>query len=467
MGRYDEPGKWQKDEAARELRRESNSHSAPVRAYRVLVVADDERMIALTRLSLAKNGLEVEAANTAYEGLATLAVSTYDLVILDTALPDLSGWEVLRRVRDSSNVSVMLLTSRDSDVDKARGFDLGADEYLTKPFSFLEFEARVRALLRRARIASSYQVDSATGTIPVHDGPTVAIIVEQRHLEKRVLAAARSTLTKSGCNVPLIVPDADRVFDIPSEIPPWDAVLSRGRNLAGLGLLAAASALGVVAINTPESIELVRNKIAMHGVLQEHDLPLPKTWFASDAQAFRSLPLDCFPLVVKPYDGDGSAGLALLTRPEDVGLLPRQEGKRELYLAQEFLETDGWDLKLYGIGSQVWAVRKPSPVSFPAPGPALVGIGTNVKAERIEVDARLRDIALTCGRACRLELWGVDVAMTPRGPYVIEVNDFPTYSAVPEAGTLIAQHVLALIRINAVAREAGRERMLSLVRSPS
>ena len=466
MGRYEGPDRWQKGEAAGELRREADSHSASVQAYRVLVVADDEKLIALTRLSLAKNGLEVDAANTAYEGLATLVVSAYDLVILDTALPDLSGWEVLRRVRDSSNVPVMLLTSRDSDVDKARGFDLGADDYLTKPFSFLEFEARVRALLRRARLVSPHQENSATGAISMRDGPTVAIIVEQRHLGKRALAAARSTLKASGCSVPLIVPDVDRVFDIPSEMPPWDAVLSRGRNLAGLGILAAASALGVVAINTPESIELVRNKITMHGVLQEHALPLPKTWFASDAQAFRSLPLDCFPLVVKPFDGDGSAGLALLTRPEDVDLLPRLEGKRGLYLAQEFLETDGWDLKLYGIGNRVWAVRKLSPVSFPEPGPALVGIGPKANAERIEVDSRLRDIALTCGRACGLELWGVDVAMTPRGPYVIEVNDFPTYSAVPDAGALIAQHVLALIRINAVAQEAGRERMLSLVRSP-
>ena len=87
-----------------------------------------------------------------------------------------------------------------------------------------------------------------------------------------------------------VVPDANHAFDIPSEAPPWDAVLSRGRDLAGLGMLAAVSALGVIAINTPESIELVRNKIAMHGVLLEQDLPLPKTWFASDASAFRSLP---------------------------------------------------------------------------------------------------------------------------------------------------------------------------------
>jgi glutathione synthase/RimK-type ligase-like ATP-grasp enzyme len=87
---------------------------------------------------------------------------------------------------------------------------------------------------------------------------------------------------------------------------------------------------GVVAINAPRSIELVRNKIAMHAVLLEHEMPLPKTWFASDAAVFRSLPLDCFPLVVKPYDGDGSVGLALLRRPEDVELLPDFRGNKSL-----------------------------------------------------------------------------------------------------------------------------------------
>jgi ribosomal protein S6--L-glutamate ligase len=459
--------KSQADGSARALLRKADSYNGTVGTYRLLVVANDEKLLALTRLSLAKNGFEVEMASTAYEALITCAEAPSDLVILDTALPDLSGWEVLRRVRDSSDVPIMLLTSRDSEVDKARGLDLGADDYLTKPFSFLEFEARVRALLRRARIANPHQENSPTGFPPMADGPTVAIIVEQRHLGNQALVEARSTLESVGCRVPLVVPDADRVFDIPSKAPSWDAVLSRGRDLAGLGMLAAVSALGIIAVNAPESIELVRNKIAMHAVLLEHDLPLPKTWFASDVRDFRSLSLDCFPLIVKPYDGDGSAGLTLLTQPEDVDLLPALEGKRSLYLAQEFLETDGWDLKLYGIGNRVWAVRKPSPVGFPEPGPAVIGTGRKGEPELIEIDARLRDIALTCGRACKLELWGVDVAMTPRGPYVIEVNDFPTYSAVPDAGAAIAQHVLALLQINAVAREVGRERMLSMVRNPS
>jgi ribosomal protein S6--L-glutamate ligase len=432
---------------------------------RVLVIDGDERLLALACLALAKHGLEIETACTAAEGLAAITRAVPDLVILDILLPDLSGWEVLRRIRQSSEVLVMLLTGRDTDLDKARGLDLGADDYLTKPFSFLEFEARVRALLRRARRWQSKSVPKVlVSTEPANSGPTVAIIVERRHLENRVLRELRAALEAAGCAVPLVVPDAHRLFDIPAEAPPWDAVLSRGRDLAGLGVLAAVSALGVVAINAPQSIELVRNKIAMQAVLLKHGIPLPRTWFASDAAVFRGVPRDRFPLIVKPYDGDGSYGLSLLTRPKDVDLLPVQR-QRSLYLAQEFLETDGWDLKLYGIGSRVWAIRKPSPVGFPGPGPTVL---QDVEgAEPVELDAELRDLALTCGRACGLELWGVDVAITKDGPYVIEVNDFPTYSGIPGAGTLIAQHALTLIQTNAIVLRAGRDRMLSVVRNPS
>jgi glutathione synthase/RimK-type ligase-like ATP-grasp enzyme len=293
-------------------------------------------------------------------------------------------------------------------------------------------------------------------------GPTIALLVERRHLKKRALREARQALEAGGCSVPLIVPDEGRCFDIPSKAPPWDAVLSRGRDLAGLGLLAAISALGVLAINSPQSIELVRNKIAMQAILLEHGLPLPKTWFAPDAAVFREIPPERYPLVVKPYDGDGSRGLSLISQPDDVDELPGFSSRPSLYLAQEFLETDGWDLKLYGIGTKVWAVRKPSPVDFTGPGPAVVK--PTKGGELVELDAQLRDIALTCGRACRLELWGVDVAVTPKGPYVIEVNDFPTYSAVPQAGEEIARYALTRVQMEAVMREAGRDRMRAVVR---
>ena len=127
MVTYDEGDHDVEGESSRGIRHQSSSYnSTTLDAYRVLVVAGDEKLIALTRLSLAKNGLEVKAATTAYDGLATLDASAHDLVILDTVLPDLSGWEVLRRIRDASDVPVMLLTRRTSDVDKARPAAQGA-----------------------------------------------------------------------------------------------------------------------------------------------------------------------------------------------------------------------------------------------------------------------------------------------------------------------------------------------------
>jgi DNA-binding response OmpR family regulator len=121
----------------------------------VLIIDDDEKLLALARLALNKHGIRVETSTTATAGLAKLREFPADLVILDVVMPDLSGWETLRRIRESSDIPVMLLSGRDTDVDKARGLDLGADDYLTKPFSYLEFEARVRALLRRSRTVKS------------------------------------------------------------------------------------------------------------------------------------------------------------------------------------------------------------------------------------------------------------------------------------------------------------------------
>ena len=204
------------------------------------------------------------------------------------------------------------------------------------------------------------------GDVPV----TVALVAEDRHLGNRALVDAQAAWLAHGCRVEVVVPDAARLYDVPVRTPQWSVVVSRGRHLAGLGLLAAAAALGVPAVNDPRSIELVRNKIGMQAMLAHHDIPLPRTWFAGDPAVFGQLSLDFFPLVVKPYDGDGARGLALLTKPADVALLPPITGRRSLYLAQEYLHTDGSDLKLYGIGAKVWAVRKPSPVSFSGPGPA-------------------------------------------------------------------------------------------------
>lgn len=289
---------------------------------------------------------------------------------------------------------------------------------------------------------------------------TIAIIADDRHAGDAALRGAVKALERDGCTVQLVVPDPAALFDMPSEAPLWDAVVSRGRSPAVLTLLAAAASLGVLAINTPRAIDLVRNKVAMQSLLARHGMPVPMAWYAADPAAFRRVPAEHFPLVVKPFDGDGSAGLSLMVNPEDRHL-EGAAGQPALFIAQEYLEAGGDDLKLYVIGSDVWAVRKPSPVRFDGSGPASARSAGG--AERVEVDATLRDIALTCGRACGLELWGVDVAVTANGPVVIEVNDFPTYSAVPEAGALMARHILALTRIDALRRQSGQERMRSLV----
>jgi len=296
------------------------------------------------------------------------------------------------------------------------------------------------------------------------DRAAIAIIAERRHLENPSIREAHGAFEDAGYSVEVVVPGGERLFEIPDEPPPWEAALSRGRDLTGLAFLAATAALGVLAINTPHSIELVRNKVAMQAVLLQHGLPMPRTWFAARPEVFRRVAHEQFPLVVKPYDGDGARGLWLLSRPEDADRLPQLGDDRSIYLAQTHLETDGFDLKLYGIGSRIWAVRKPSPVRFPGPGPAEMRVTDG--AQMVTLDPQLRDIALTCGRACGLDLWGVDVAMTPSGPVVIEVNDFPTYSAVPQAGALIAEHVLGRLNIEAVLGSAGRDKALSVIRTP-
>jgi DNA-binding response OmpR family regulator len=136
----------------------------PVAGHHVVVVDDDERLLALARLALQKQGIRVSTVTTAKAAWELLVADAPDLMILDIVMPDMSGWELLRQIREKDDCLVMLLSGRDSDIDKARGLDLGADDYLTKPFSFLEFEARVRALLRRAPIrspADSKPADSA------------------------------------------------------------------------------------------------------------------------------------------------------------------------------------------------------------------------------------------------------------------------------------------------------------------
>jgi len=122
-----------------------------------ILIAEDDAVIAdgLTQ-SLRHSGYAVDCARTGSEADAALAVGQYDLVILDLGLPGLTGFEVLKRLRSrQSKVPVLILTALDAVSDRVRGLDLGADDYLAKPFALTELEARVRALTRRGPAGAS------------------------------------------------------------------------------------------------------------------------------------------------------------------------------------------------------------------------------------------------------------------------------------------------------------------------
>src|SRR5580698_5579033 len=120
---------------------------------RVLVVEDDKDISLGIRTVLGRNGFDVMSSADGKDGLRVFHDSRPDLVVLDIGLPTLDGWTVLERIRDLSDVPVLILTGHGTEADKVRGLHGGADDYLTKPFGNRELAARVEALLRRPRSA--------------------------------------------------------------------------------------------------------------------------------------------------------------------------------------------------------------------------------------------------------------------------------------------------------------------------
>jgi two-component system KDP operon response regulator KdpE len=117
---------------------------------RILIVDDDPRLIRLVREVLSAAGFQVLTSSSGEAAIQTLALEQPHLLLLDILLPDLDGYQVARRVREFSNVPIIMLTAKVAESDKLSGFGAGADDYITKPFSSKELLARVRAVLKRA-----------------------------------------------------------------------------------------------------------------------------------------------------------------------------------------------------------------------------------------------------------------------------------------------------------------------------
>ena len=120
---------------------------------RILLVDDEQAILTLLSFPLRKDGYDVVEAADGPEALLRFDESDFDLVVLDVMMPKLDGLEVCRRLRAKSSVPIIMLTARSEEIDKVVGLELGADDYITKPFSMREFRSRIKAVLRRAEMS--------------------------------------------------------------------------------------------------------------------------------------------------------------------------------------------------------------------------------------------------------------------------------------------------------------------------
>ena len=124
---------------------------------KILIVEDEEKIARFVELELKHEGYAIDKAADGRTGLSLAEKGGYDLILLDIMLPGINGIEILRRIRKDSDVPVILLTARDAVMDKVMGLDMGADDYITKPFAIEELLARIRVILRKKQTAQTTQ----------------------------------------------------------------------------------------------------------------------------------------------------------------------------------------------------------------------------------------------------------------------------------------------------------------------
>jgi two-component system, OmpR family, response regulator len=169
---------------------------------KILVVDDDEHIRELVRIFLSGAGFDVVEACDGMDALKKLESTKVDMVILDIMMPNLDGWELCRQLRAANDMPVFMLTAKGETSQKILGFELGADDYLVKPFEPLEFVARVRALLKRYRIASSQVVqvgdlsmDRKTYEVSARGNP-VTLPLKEFELLFKLAGSAGKTITR-------------------------------------------------------------------------------------------------------------------------------------------------------------------------------------------------------------------------------------------------------------------------------
>lgn len=148
----------------------------------ILIVDDEPNIRELARLYLSREGFQVQTVSNGALALAQVRQQPPSLMVLDLMLPEMDGWEVCRRVRANSNLPIIMLTARDDDIDKILGLEMGADDYLTKPFNPRELVARVRAILRRTThtLSNAQESPRQLGNMLIDPSGRNVIIADQK-----------------------------------------------------------------------------------------------------------------------------------------------------------------------------------------------------------------------------------------------------------------------------------------------
>jgi len=133
--------------------------SSETSKYKILVVDDEKRMVRFIQLNLEQDGFQVITAFNGSEALEQVRTQLPELILLDIMMPDINGFEVLKKIREVNTVPVIMLTAKGEEDDRIQGLELGADDYITKPFSPRELVSRIRAVLRRTESFKEDQVD--------------------------------------------------------------------------------------------------------------------------------------------------------------------------------------------------------------------------------------------------------------------------------------------------------------------
>jgi ribosomal protein S6--L-glutamate ligase len=283
-------------------------------------------------------------------------------------------------------------------------------------------------------------------------------IVEEAYRHDPMPMVVVYQLLQWGHSVDVLEPQEAAVCLTDTDWQSYDAyVLKTLAEGPGLSILEAAEAMNIPTINHPQAIRLVRDKAVAAAFARAHRLPVPPTYFAAHPGLLDQIPLDEYPLVIKPSNGSSCRDIYRVDTPAQLQSVQAALSEERFLLAQHYVENTGFDIKVYVTGKEVYAaVARKSPLH------------SEVEEVFIPLSKPIRKLALEIGALFGLDIYGIDIVEGPNGPMVLDINDFPSFGGVPRAVIRVAEYILhAAQRAEMRRRPRLRPRLPKAVLPPS